>query len=481
MSEKLLEMHKKNKLMVWLLAGTLLLGIAISDAVIQKTLALFGIPFCLICFGLTWRKIAVPYMMYLVSAGLSVIDFFFIQKGTTYDSMYIIYFTLAIVSIYHNYRPLVLSGALSLGMTVYFTQTKDIFQTIPATDILAYQVVTLAALIAQSVLGSKIVKKAEVSAEESAIARTRTESVLGEVKHSVQVLGGSIHQLQQNASQTGEITNQVVSAFTEIAKGIETQSRSVADISNAVHRVSDNVGTATDASVRMSEKSQATAAFTVQGRSGMEELAGSMIEIDRLVTTSSAVMGEVSEENERIESIAATIRDIAYRTNLLSLNASIEASRAGEHGRGFTVVATEIRKLAQHAQDASADISGILESIQGKIEHAASLVHQGKTVVETGRRSADNVERLFGEIQTNAADVLAQADQIRGLNDQLNATSHTVVQEVATVAAFSEQSAASVEEVLASSLAQQSHVEDIVKSIRQLNDLMIKLEEIVKR
>ncbi|MFD0673886.1 methyl-accepting chemotaxis protein [Cohnella sp. GCM10027633] len=481
MSEKLLEMHKKNKLMVWLLVGTLFLGIAISDPIIQKTLAMVGIPFCLLCLALVWRKIAVPYIMYLVSVGLAVIDFLFINKGTTYDSMYLIYFSLAIISIYHDYRPLVLSGVLGIGMSIYFTQTNEIFQTIPATDIVAYQVVTLAALIAQSVIGSKIVKKSEVSAQESVAARDRTENVLSEVKQSVQVLGQSIHRLQQNASQTGEITNQVVSAFTEIAKGIETQSNSVSDISSAIHHVRDNVNTTTDASVTMSEKSKATAEFTSEGKSRMEELSGKMNEIDRLVTGSSAVMNEVSEENVKIESIVSTIRDIAYRTNMLSLNASIEASRAGEHGRGFTVVATEIRKLAQHAQVASTDISDILASIQGKIEHAASLVHQGKTVVETGKQSAGDVERLFGEIQSNADIVLGHADRIRELSDQLNSASGTVSQEIATVAAFSEQSAASVEEVLASSHSQQHHVEDIVKAIAQLDGLMSKLEEIVKR
>lgn len=481
MSASLLELHKKNKLMVWLLIGTLILGIAISDAGIQKTLAVVGIPFCLLCVGLTWRRIAVPHIRYLVSVGLGVISFFFIREGTTFDSLYLLYFTLAIISIYHDYRPIVLSGVLSIGMTIYFGQTKEIFESVPTVDLIAYQVVTLAALIASSVLGAKATKKAEVSAEESAVARTRTENILGEVKSSVHVLGDSIHSLQQNADQTGEISSQVAVAFQEIAAGIETQATSVTDISNAILHVSNSISTTTQASVTMSEKSKATAELTILGKSRMVELSDNMNEIDQLVGSTSVVMSEVNEENVKIGSIVTTIQEIANQTNLLSLNASIEAARAGEHGKGFSVVASEIRKLAQHAQDASTDIASILASIQSKIGQAAGLVHQGQAIVGVGKDSTESVAQLFLGIESNAVEVQDQAEYIRELNESLNASSHTVVQEVATVASFTEQSAASVEEVLASSLAQQRYVEDIVSAIAQLQELMTKLDQTVRR
>jgi Methyl-accepting chemotaxis protein len=481
MSASLLELHKKNRLMVWLLIGTLILGIAISDTGIQKTLAIVGIPFCLLCIGLTWKRIGVPHIRYLVSVGLGVISFFFIREGTTFDSLYLLYFTLAIISIYHDYRPIVLSGVLSIGMTIYFGQTKEIFASVPTVDLVAYQVVTLAALIAQSILGAKTTKKAEVSAVESAEARTRTEDVLGEVKRSVHVLGDSIHSLQQNADHTGEISSQVVVAFQEIASGIETQATSVSDISNAIQQVNESISTTMEASISMNEKSKETAELTLLGHSRMEELTHSMNEIDQLVGSTSAVMNEVNEQNEKISSIVTTIQEIANQTNLLSLNASIEAARAGDHGKGFSVVASEIRKLAQHAQDASTDIASILASIQSKIGQATGLVQQGQSIVGAGKDSAVSAAQLFSGIQTNAVEVQDQAGYIRELNEGLNAASHTVVQEIASVASFTEQSAASIEEVLASSIEQQRYVEDIVSAISQLQELMTKLDQTVKR
>ncbi|MBQ4899761.1 hypothetical protein KB559_13000 [Paenibacillus sp. Marseille-P2973] len=480
MSEKLIELHRRNKLMVWLLWGTLFLGLVLSVPHIRQTLAISGLPVALLCVILIWRKIGVRYIMYLVSIGLSIITFFFINASAGYSSLLLIFFTLALISIYHNYRPLLLSGLLAIVMTNYFLQTKEFLSTESDINLNGYLIVTLTALIAQSLIGAKMRRKAEASAAESAVAQNRTEEVLGEVKNTVEVLGHSILSLQANATHTGEISNQVVTAFNEIAVGIETGSASISDISEAIHRVDENVSATSQASVKMSEQSKATSEFTVQGKVKMDELTEKIHEIDQIVQNTSLVMGEVNEENRKIESIVDLIKDIANQTNLLSLNASIEAARAGEHGQGFSVVATEIRKLAQHAQEASTDISVILGSIQSRIGQATDLVEHGRTVVDAGKESAMNAEQLFAGIESNSTGVLEQAVQVREMNERLRQISETVVQEVTTVAAFTEQSAASVEQVLASSHVQQQHVVEIVTSINQLRELMNKLEDIIK-
>ncbi|MNN28552.1 Methyl-accepting chemotaxis protein McpA [compost metagenome] len=212
----------------------------------------------------------------------------------------------------------------------------------------------------------------------------------------------------------------------------------------------------------------------------MKDLASKINQIDHIVSDTSEVMEEVNQENQKIGSIVEMIGEIANQTNLLSLNASIEAARAGEHGQGFSVVATEIRKLAQHAQDASTEIASILATIQSRIAQASSLVGDGLHVVTEGKESANRVEQLFDGIRANTAEVLQQAEQIRDMNAQLQQSSQTVLHEVTTVAAFTEESAASVEEVLASSHAQQQHIVDIVDWVKQLDGMMSKLEEVIK-
>ncbi|MCL6603434.1 MAG: hypothetical protein K6T94_11205 [Paenibacillus sp.] len=479
MTEKMLELDKRNKLMVTLFWVALMLGMAVSRNHIRVTIAMYAVPVAILCVLLIWKKVGTPYIMYLVALGLNLITFFFIEKSSMFSSIFFIYFALGIVSIYHNYRPLLINGLLAIAMLNYFIHTKDFLQMERAVHLNAYLIITIAALVAQSRIGARMTRKQEASALESGNARKRTDEVLEKVRQTVSVLGESIVSLQRNASETGEISSQVVTAFNEIAGGIESQAVSVADITEAIHHVNGNVATATDASVRMSDSSRATADFTMQGKDRMEDLAGRIGEIDHIVTNTSVVMKQVNEENEKIGNIVAMIHNIATQTNLLSLNASIEAARAGEHGRGFSVVATEIRKLAQHTQNASADISGILVAIQENYAEANQLVERGLEAVAVGKDSADNVEQLFAGIQSNTSEVLEQAEHIRDMNRMLLQSSQKVLNEITTVAAFTEESAASVEEVLASTNVQQQNVADIVQSISRLRVLMNTLEEVI--
>ncbi|WP_166238704.1 methyl-accepting chemotaxis protein [Paenibacillus turpanensis] len=466
--------------MIMLLFGAILLGMGVASVSIKITLAIFGLPVGVLCLILNWKRIAVPYIMYLVSLGLSILTFFFIKDAAQFSNLLILFFAFALISIYQNYRPLLVNGVMGIAMINYFLHTNEIFQAEKALYMNVYLVIILASLLAQCIIGEKIARRQEAAAAASEEAKARVEKVLTEVKASVEVLGKSVGILNKNATDTGEITNQLVSAFDEIARGIETQSASVSDISDAIQQVNDNVRTATDASIQLSDKAITTSAYTTEGQTKMEELSGKIEEINDIVVNTSGVMNEVNEENQKIGSIVSTIREIAEQTNLLSLNASIEAARAGEHGRGFSVVATEIRKLAQLAQDASTDISGILGSIQQRVQHASLLVQNGLDATEVGKASAHNVERLFAEINLNTAEVMEQAEQIRDQNSRLQQSSQTVVQEVSTVAAFTEQTAASVQEVLASSTVQQQHMNEIVESIHRLKDMMRRLEEVVQ-
>jgi methyl-accepting chemotaxis protein len=162
------------------------------------------------------------------------------------------------------------------------------------------------------------------------------------------------------------------------------------------------------------------------------------------------------------------------------LNAAIEAAWAGEHSKGFAAVAEEVRKLAQQAHEASCQMTGILKGIQGKFKEAAELIGSGMAEVSDGRQSAEEAESLFSSIQEQSSAVLGQAGYLRSLNEQLQQAAASVRQEMTAVAPITEQSAAYVEEVLASAEVQEQRVMGIVENIRELNEMTGSLKAAIK-
>jgi methyl-accepting chemotaxis protein len=481
MSEHLQELNRRNSIMVKLLWACLALGIAASYSSVSTMVTIFsvGVPIAIICTILIWKKIAIPHIKYIIAVGLNAISYFFMAQSTTLMGVFILYLCLVIISIYMDYKPLLLNGVLGLINMNYFITTLT-----PAVDpigVNAFYLLTIMTLIGQGQIGTRMLTNVVRSAKESELSRTKTDEVLSGVRTTTEVLGTSSEKLQENAAVTGRITEEVVAAFQGIKIGIESQATSHKDNKSAIQKVNETVAQTTAASNTKSSRSRDTARMTNEGKIKMEDLSVKINDITVIVSETSAIMNEVNEENVKIGNIVSTIAEIANQTNLLSLNASIEAARAGEHGKGFSVVANEIRKLAQNAHIASTDISEILGSIQAKVGTAVDKVGVGLTAVESGKKSTDSVNQLFEVINTNTAEVMEQAEHLQRMNQQLQISSQRVAEEMTSVAAITEESAASVQEVLASAEVQQHRVQDIVDSIRQLNGLTHDLKHLIEK
>lgn len=285
--------------------------------------------------------------------------------------------------------------------------------------------------------------------------------------------------LQGDATSTDSISKDLVLAFKEISVGIETQALSFNDVLQAIQDVTLTVEETADASSNMSQKSKDTVEVTREGQEKMQIMSNQMIEIDQFVNITSEAMGEVNEESVKIENIVSMIKEISNQTKLLSLNASIEAAKAGEHGKGFSVVATEIHKLAIDSRKASQQVDVSIQLIREKIHHVNKLIQTGLEIVVSGKQSVNVVEQLFEMIKTNSEEVLSQAESLNIINEKLLQSANKVSKEMVVVADISEKSSASVQDVLANVDQQQSRVNSMVTSIEALTELMKTLEQLV--
>src|SRR4051794_20169504 len=163
---------------------------------------------------------------------------------------------------------------------------------------------------------------------------------------------------------------------------------------------------------RVAATSQQTRASAERGAQAVRETVDSIHAITGVVSEAAGKVEELCKLGDKIGAVVETIDDIAEQTNLLALNAAIEAARAGEHGRGFAVVADEVRKLAERSQRETKSISELIRDVQRGTDQAVAAMQQGSERVEAGTSQAGAAGRALGEILGSVATTAQKVDEI---------------------------------------------------------------------
>ena len=190
----------------------------------------------------------------------------------------------------------------------------------------------------------------------------------------------------------------------------------------------------------------------------MEETLAGMHGIKAKVGVSAEKVQEMGRRSDQIGTIVETIEDIASQTNLLALNAAIEAARAGEHGKGFAVVADEVRKLAERSSQATKEIGAMIKAIQSETREAVHSMEEGVREVEKGAVSSEKSGESLREILDQINEVTMQINQIATAAEQQTATTSEITTNIHQVTEVVHQSARGAEETstAAAQLAEQS-------------------------
>jgi methyl-accepting chemotaxis protein len=194
-----------------------------------------------------------------------------------------------------------------------------------------------------------------------------------------------------------------------------------------------------------------TRAAAAHGSDAVRETTAAMAEIHSVVTTATTTIQELGQLGEKIGAVVETIDDIAEQTNLLALNAAIEAARAGEHGRGFAVVADEVRKLAERSSRETRAIAELIQQVQTGTRAAVDAMELGSAKVEQGSDKANQAGQALEEIRRAVEGTVRQVGEIAAAAEQMSAAARTVTDSMQSISAVVEESTAATEEMAAQS------------------------------
>jgi methyl-accepting chemotaxis protein len=295
-------------------------------------------------------------------------------------------------------------------------------------------------------------------------ASHKLRSGTDDVSRAIDSVASRVDETSTGAAETNASVDQLRAAIDAIAAGATDEARHVQVASQTAAQMAGGVEQVAASAQEVAAASRHARAAAQQGADAVRETVAGIASIQAVVSDAAAKVTELGVLGSQIGAVVETIDEIAEQTNLLALNAAIEAARAGEHGRGFAVVADEVRKLAERSSRETRQIAELIKKVQAGTEQAVAAMRRGSDEVKGGTQRADEAGRALGDILEAVESTARQVGDIATAAQQLAAGAGSVTQAMQSMSAAVEENLAASEQMS----AQSSGVSSAISGIAEL-------------
>jgi methyl-accepting chemotaxis protein len=276
-----------------------------------------------------------------------------------------------------------------------------------------------------------------------------------------------IIQVTEAVHATASASSQISASSDEMALGAQEQTRQTAEVAVAVEQMTKTIIETSTNVTRASEAAKESGNIARDGGSVVNDTINGMNRIAEVVIQAADMVKELGTSSDKIGEIVQVIDDIADQTNLLALNAAIEAARAGEQGRGFAVVADEVRKLAERTTKATKEIAQMIKKIQTDTENAVYSMEKGSQEVNSGKQLAQKAESALKQIIESSGEVVDDISQVAAASEEQSTAAEEISKNIEAISRVTQESA--------------SGIQQIATAAEDLNKLTNNLQEMVGR
>lgn len=300
------------------------------------------------------------------------------------------------------------------------------------------------------------------------VVQANLRTLLKQFAQSAENMAAASEELTASASQSAQAANQVAASIAQVAQGSEKQLTAVDNTAAVVQQMSAGIQQVASNAGNVSEVADKTSQAGHDGKSAIEQVITQMDSIGQGTAQVGDAIGKLSASSKQIGEIVGVISAIAAQTNLLALNAAIEAARAGEQGRGFAVVADEVRKLAEQSGDAAKQISSLIDENRQNIELAVVAMQSGNVEVKRGIEIVGSAGDAFTKIAALVQEVSVEVREISAAVEEMASGSEQMVGSMKDIERVSKSTAGETQTVSAATQEQSASMHEIATASQNL-------------